>query len=367
MRALLLVSLALAPISALASQRPPTGTIEGIITAPAGIPLANALVVLMGHPLATLSSDFGVFRFCAVPAGSYDVRITWVGYRGVVLPDMPVKPGQMVRMMVTLRKQNLDSTYTTRYHLLDHPDTTYLAERLPCRPGQKPGTIPPPSVHPPDPVLRGGEAALRRLLGDSIFDLRVAPLTEWSIHAPVFKDCERPEFECSWPWFTEYYVLFYQFSAQSIPPAQSVIIVPVDTLGNLIKGFPVMGAPPCGSDPTLCEFPVSADSALRIATPYGEGTPASGSPSFGWTELPRIGGCERCWDYFPTLQLRNERAAYSWAIMFRHSESCHTVVYVDARSGEVIDATTHLHGRPYADPAQASPQRKSVDAEPRLQ
>lgn len=68
MRTLLLVSLALAPISTLESQQPPTGSIEGVVSAPSGVPLANALVVLMGHPLATLSSDFGVFRFCAVPA-----------------------------------------------------------------------------------------------------------------------------------------------------------------------------------------------------------------------------------------------------------------------------------------------------------
>lgn len=268
---------------------------------------------------------------------------------------MPVNPGQMVRMAVTLQQQNLDSTYRSEYQMLEYPDTTYLAERLPCRPGQKPGIVPPPPVHPPAAVLGGGEATLRKLLGDSIFDLAITFLPEWSVHRPRFDACDKGELECARPWFSEHYLLFYRFLAQSIPPAQGLVLVPLDTLGHLIEGYPVLGAPACEKDPSLCEFPISADSALQIALPYGEGTLTSGTPSFGWAEMPRYVTCDSCWKYFPTLQLRNERAAYSWAIIFRHSESRHTIVYVDARTGDVIDATTHLHGRSFAEPMQRSP------------
>src|SRR6478672_5704461 len=68
---------------------------DGVVSDTAsGTPLGDARVELLGTDLRARSTEDGRFRFGAVPAGRYSVRVTRMGYEPVVLDDVLVRGEQ---------------------------------------------------------------------------------------------------------------------------------------------------------------------------------------------------------------------------------------------------------------------------------
>jgi hypothetical protein len=75
-----------------------TGNLEGIVLDEAGEPLPHALVTVTGPSLqgkrGTDTSSDGFFRLIGLPVGHYTVEISLIGYRGVILEDVPIRLSQ---------------------------------------------------------------------------------------------------------------------------------------------------------------------------------------------------------------------------------------------------------------------------------
>jgi Carboxypeptidase regulatory-like domain/TonB-dependent Receptor Plug Domain len=87
--------------SLLAAQEA-TGKIEGTVTDQGGAPIANAQVTLVGTAFAALTSDKGYYFFNNVPAGSYTVRVKFIGYTAAEVTGVRVLGGQTATTNVKL-------------------------------------------------------------------------------------------------------------------------------------------------------------------------------------------------------------------------------------------------------------------------
>ena len=82
---------------------------DGVVSDTAnGAPLGDARIELLGTDLRTRSTEDGRFRFGAVPAGRYSVRVTRMGYEPLVLEDVPVRgePGEFA-LSVAMRQRTV--------------------------------------------------------------------------------------------------------------------------------------------------------------------------------------------------------------------------------------------------------------------
>ena len=80
----------------------PTGRIEGQVGDPAGAPLPEVQVYVLGTAFAALSDPRGHYFINHVPAGTYELRAAYVGYRPVLVRDLRVLGGQTVTQDFTL-------------------------------------------------------------------------------------------------------------------------------------------------------------------------------------------------------------------------------------------------------------------------
>jgi hypothetical protein len=76
-----------------------TGIISGMVTQN-GESLAGANVVVVGTTLGTTIDVSGRFVIRNVPAGTYQIRITIIGYRPAISPDIRVRAGQAIELEV---------------------------------------------------------------------------------------------------------------------------------------------------------------------------------------------------------------------------------------------------------------------------
>src|SRR6059036_3977512 len=80
----------------------PTGSVTGkVVDASTQQPLVNVEVALAGTPHRELSRSDGSFTLAAVPAGSYRLRATRIGY-GSQIQEVTVTPGGTTTAQITL-------------------------------------------------------------------------------------------------------------------------------------------------------------------------------------------------------------------------------------------------------------------------
>jgi hypothetical protein len=86
------------------------GTLEGVVVdAASGEVLPGAHVVLAGLHLGTVTNTAGYFAIAGLPAGTYGIRVTYVGYRGAEV-EVPVYPGSKLdRPTIALAPQAINS------------------------------------------------------------------------------------------------------------------------------------------------------------------------------------------------------------------------------------------------------------------
>jgi hypothetical protein len=80
-----------------------TQTIRGTIIDPLlHSPIAGATVTIAGTQLSTISDESGNFRFREVPAGSYSLLVTHIGYKEAVFGNIVVNTGKEVVLTLSL-------------------------------------------------------------------------------------------------------------------------------------------------------------------------------------------------------------------------------------------------------------------------
>jgi hypothetical protein len=84
-----------------------TGAVYGVVSDTTDAVLPGVAVTLSGHallsPLTTVSDDAGVYRFSAVPPGSYTLNFDLIGFAAVVREDIHVALGFTATINVTMR------------------------------------------------------------------------------------------------------------------------------------------------------------------------------------------------------------------------------------------------------------------------
>jgi len=93
--------------SALAAQGA-TGKLEGRVFDQGGQPIANAQVVIEGTAFATTANPQGYYFFNSVPAGAYNVRFAYIGYKAVRVEGVRMVSGQTITLDRTLEATNVE-------------------------------------------------------------------------------------------------------------------------------------------------------------------------------------------------------------------------------------------------------------------
>ena len=113
----------------------PEGFIEGTVTEEAGeaLPGANIAVRLLDYKAGTTADADGRFRI-AVPAGNYQVEITFVGYKSDLRENMQVQASQTTRLDAVLVEQviflgqSVVSASRRQEKILDAPASVSVVE-----------------------------------------------------------------------------------------------------------------------------------------------------------------------------------------------------------------------------------------------
>ena len=94
---------ALNPIQA----QTPTQTIRGkVIDQITETPMIGATITVLGtDPLMGATTDMGGdFKITGVPVGTYSLRISYMGYREIILPQVAVNSGKEVVLTVAIEE-----------------------------------------------------------------------------------------------------------------------------------------------------------------------------------------------------------------------------------------------------------------------
>ncbi len=89
------------PVSVLAGT---TGKIAGSVADSKGLPLQGATVVLLGKPLGAYADKDGHYDILNIPAGTYDVSFTYVGYRSKTVQGIVVSADLTTRLDAVLEE-----------------------------------------------------------------------------------------------------------------------------------------------------------------------------------------------------------------------------------------------------------------------
>lgn len=109
MRRVLLLLLGLSALSPgeLAHGQGTTGRITGLVTNEGGQPLSGVNITVVGTSIGTLTGEDGRYVLSAVPAGTYTVRASLIGY-GEQTKQVGVAPGQTATLDFQLESQAIE-------------------------------------------------------------------------------------------------------------------------------------------------------------------------------------------------------------------------------------------------------------------
>jgi hypothetical protein len=110
-----------------------SGNLEGRVSDTTGIPLAGVNISLQSKSLqgmrGTITNDDGYFRILSLPVGDYNIRVSIVGYREVVIQDVPVRLGKTNNLgEIKLETQTInlpEVTISGEKQFLDPASTSY--------------------------------------------------------------------------------------------------------------------------------------------------------------------------------------------------------------------------------------------------
>ncbi|MCB0610151.1 MAG: TonB-dependent receptor [Lewinellaceae bacterium] len=88
------------------TAQPLTQTIRGQITdADTGKPLPGATVGLLGTSLGAVADPSGGYRIDNVPVGRYQLKVAYVGYGSIILPEILLESGKELVLDLSLKEQ----------------------------------------------------------------------------------------------------------------------------------------------------------------------------------------------------------------------------------------------------------------------
>ncbi len=90
-----------------------SGKLEGTVSDQAGVPLANAQVLLVGTSFGAVSDDRGHYFINNVPVGTYTVRAQFIGYAPTEVRGVRIQGGQTMTQDVTLQTSAVEVTGVT--------------------------------------------------------------------------------------------------------------------------------------------------------------------------------------------------------------------------------------------------------------
>ncbi len=103
MRAFLTFALVIALMGSLFAQATPNGILAGIIIdGSAKEPIIGANILIEGTDLGTATDFDGFYAINNIPAGKYNIRITYLGYDPVFMSNVEVKPGEKFTLDVVM-------------------------------------------------------------------------------------------------------------------------------------------------------------------------------------------------------------------------------------------------------------------------
>jgi Ca-activated chloride channel homolog len=86
-----------------ATQRPAgIGRIEGTVRDSAGAPVAHAQLIVVRRPWTAMSDSLGRYRIADIPAGTYTIRVSALGYRRHEVREVPVTAGGVTPLDISL-------------------------------------------------------------------------------------------------------------------------------------------------------------------------------------------------------------------------------------------------------------------------
>ena len=100
--------LAAALFTGAAEPSPSTGRIEGTVRDSAGVPVANAQVIVVSRPWTAMSDSLGRFRLADIPAGRYTIQVSAIGYGRREVTGVSVTAGATTRLDLTLKPSTVD-------------------------------------------------------------------------------------------------------------------------------------------------------------------------------------------------------------------------------------------------------------------
>jgi outer membrane receptor for ferrienterochelin and colicin len=104
-----------------------TGKVEGRVNDEAGAPIANASVTIVGTAFTALTNPQGYFFINNVPAGTYEMRAAFIGYRAYRASGVRVLAGQTLTQNFSLPATTVelpDLTVTTTQPLVPRDEVT---------------------------------------------------------------------------------------------------------------------------------------------------------------------------------------------------------------------------------------------------
>lgn len=104
----------LVPSMAVHAQVNQTGTVRGKVTAPGGLPIANAQVSVVGTLVGGVSARDGEYVIRNVPAGAQTLRVRMIGYAPTTSPvTVPAGGSATVNFELTVQAMALDEVVVT--------------------------------------------------------------------------------------------------------------------------------------------------------------------------------------------------------------------------------------------------------------
>lgn len=103
----------LALLTAPLAAQQTTGKIEGSVTDQAGVPIANAQVLIVGTSFGSTTNDKGYYFFNSVPVGTYTVRAQFIGYAPAEVRGVRVQGGQTLTADVKMESSAVQVTGVT--------------------------------------------------------------------------------------------------------------------------------------------------------------------------------------------------------------------------------------------------------------